>query len=178
MTGILGFFGAKGRGSIPGLTKAPRGAPGEWFRDTLTEAQVMNATTVGVAGTTMSLGEFTVPAQQEIVFGFGDPAQPANQGYIFADIQTAVPGQIEGTLALVVTDANNRQRRVVWSMRTEELRGSLTDKNEKEPLPRVPVVAREDDRMVLELTFDDALTATQADSQVLIPISRRYVGSV
>lgn len=70
-----------------------------------TQAEVYGA--IGGAGVETIIWERTIPAQQQVSWGFGSPARPANQGYMwFAMLDIAADWSV-GTLRLA---QSNHQR--------------------------------------------------------------------
>lgn len=59
-------------------------------------------------GVKLRIWEYTVPAQEQISWGFGDPREPANQGYIFFAIGLAGTGVDVG---IVLLGHENHSRR-------------------------------------------------------------------
>ena len=95
LTGVLGG----------GATKAP--ARRGYYKDLVLEdgddAYDTAAEVIALApavGVKLRIWEYTVPAQVGLVWGYGSPAQPENQGYIFFAIGLAGTGVHVGTVLL------------------------------------------------------------------------------
>ncbi|KKM77224.1 hypothetical protein LCGC14_1372160 [marine sediment metagenome] len=116
-----------------------------------------------VAGADVLLWTMTVPAQQQIRWGFGSPATPMNQGYMWFGIMLAATGFDQGTVLLSHENYSRHQSVVV-----DEFNDGLThtavsttlitarDLNKKtlKPLPErldLPVVGQ-DSRLVIDYT--------------------------
>ena len=81
---------------------------------------------------------YTVRAQEEATFGWGDENHPDNQGYIYFQAQTSVPAAIDGPTRFALEDP--RGLAVAGGLVLEEdstrLDGSQTDRRLMVPLPR------------------------------------------
>lgn len=124
------------------------------------------------------IGYKTVPAQQQMNFGFGSEAQPDNQGYIYFRIDHTNGTQIDGTVRLVVSNAQETTKDVVAELRTENLAGSTTDRNQMVPLPETLAprlgVAQEDDQLQILFQADAASKTLDYDgtnTKLLIPVT-------
>ena len=113
------------------------------------------------AGKWTRIGEFTIPAQQKIRFGYGSPAQPMNQGYLhIALYNTAATnsGLENGLVRLIQMNANETQLQTIYEGRTENLRGDVNDKNKMIALPErtdVPEnLVGEDCKLAIEFKAD------------------------
>jgi hypothetical protein len=69
-----------------------------------TAAEVFGA--VGAVNNWWRIWECTIPAQQEWAWGFGSPAYPDNQGYIFFVLALAGTGFDVGNVRLMIENAN------------------------------------------------------------------------
>jgi len=148
---------------------------GKGFPRTLTVADIMSADVAVATGKFNKLGEFQIPAQQGYEWGYGSAAQPENQGYLYVSLKIAAGTQVEGKLRLVVSDANETKKVVIYEERTEVLRGSTTDKTQKVPLPRTGPRASEDDKLILELQPDSAVTVATTASTLLLPVTGYFL---
>jgi len=165
---------------IGGVTSVS-GARG--FPKTLTKVEFNLAggsTQTIVAGVWNQVGAFVVPAQQKYRFGYGNPSQPDNQGYLYIDLKdnSATPVQIEGKIRLIYSDASGLRKDVIFEDRTNRLRGSTTDRKLMIPLPETPWngradgFAKEDDRLIIEIMPDVSATLSYANSTVYIPATQ------
>lgn len=91
-----------------------------------TAAEVIAIIGALAAGSVWTLiWQMTVPAQQQIRWGFGSPTLPHNQGYMwFASINITVDFQV-GVLRLV--QANSRQTKVMTVMEADDTRLHAVD---------------------------------------------------
>ncbi len=180
MSPLLTALGINGGPGIFGGLGKPKGdglPPG--FPQTIRAADLMDTTTPTditlVNGSFVQLGNgFTVPAQRAYRWGYGTAALPANQGYIFVSIIDDTAGdatQEDGTLRILVSDANGLSRRVVAEYETEELDGAAQDKQLRIALPEQGPLAREDDLLLIELRAR-AVDIVQPDfSTVRLPVT-------
>lgn len=108
------------------------------------------------AGVYTVIGRYKIPPQQAYHLGFGSPAYPDNQGYMFMDIydDTATNSVREpGSIRLVQRNANGTLSLVVAEFRSEQLCGDLADRNKQIALPeqvQFPLVGEDS---YLELHF-------------------------
>lgn len=114
------------------------------------------------------IGEYSIPAQQKVNVGYGSPAQPDNQGYIYfnSDSEDSVTKVSEhGMFRITVANANETVVVKVFEERTNVLEGSATDRAQKVPLPEKDVsgefgrIPSEDDKIQIWLKADTAGTA-------------------
>jgi hypothetical protein len=90
------------------------------------------------AGVYTIIGRYKVPPQQTFHFGFGSPAYPDNQGYLYFDAydDTATNSVREpGSIRLVQRNATGTLQLVIAEFRTEQLCGDLADRNKQIALP-------------------------------------------
>ena len=121
--------------------------------------------------------EYVVKAQQAIHAGYGSPAMPDNQGYIYIILMDDTANtalQEHGMLRLSLLNARETRKVVVVEARTETLSGSATDRRLKIPLPeqvQLPAVG-EDSKLVLEMLSDatDVIKKTPASGATVIQI--------
>ena len=139
-----------------------------------TEAEVVAIIGALAAGAVSTLiWQMTVPAQQEIRWGFGSPNQPMNQGYMwFASLDEAVDWQT-GVLRLV--QANARQTKVFTVLEVDDTRLHTNDnttletatplnKNEMIALPEKVEFPRVGEDSLLQLWYRCVAVATAEDS--------------
>ena len=119
------------------------------------------------AGVYTVIGRYKVPAQQTFHFGFGSPAYPDNQGYLYVALydDTATNSVLEnGAVRLVQRNATGTVQLVVAEFRTEQLGGDVADRNKQIALPeqvQFPLVG-EDSYLEIHFKADavDTLVAT------------------
>lgn len=144
-----------------------------------TQADVYGA--IGAVGIWTIIWEMTIPAQQQIHWGYGSPNQPQNQGYLwFAMLDKAVNWSV-GTLRLFQQNARRIITKVVAELPDSQLHSTtLTDigtaallnKNEMIALPEkveFPLVG-EDSRIGLMYNLITAATAVE-EAGFRIPIT-------
>jgi len=166
--GMLGGLGSLLGGLGGGTTK--QAAKSNVFKKILAHGDWIPAADVLCPADVWTvIGSFTVPAQQAYRFGYGSPAFPDNQGYIYVALydDTATNSVLEdGALRLVQRNAQGTISLVVAEFRTEQLRGSTTDRQQMIALPeqtQFPLVGEDS---VLELQF----RADAADTVVILAI--------
>lgn len=122
-----GLLTPKGRETMP-PTQMPfrkhlRIEDGDAAYDTMAEVlAIIGALAAGSVWT--KIWEMTVPAQQKIAFGFGSPAFPDNQGYMwFCSIDTGTDFQV-GELRLVQCKARETVSLVVAEFDDSRLHGN------------------------------------------------------
>ena len=160
LRGMLGGLGGLGVG---GISKT---APANVFKKVLSHTNWWDTaleSDTGVidckAGVFTVIGRYKVPAQQRYHFGFGSPAYPDNQGYMYMAIydDTATNSVLEdGSIRLVQRNAQGTISLVVAEFRTEQLRGDLADRNKQIALPeqaQFPLVG-EDSYMEIQFNPD------------------------
>jgi hypothetical protein len=131
-----------------------------------------------VAGVWNQIGSFTVPAQQKYRFGYGNPREPDNQGYLYIDLKDSSNAQVEGIIRLVYSDASGLRKQVIFEDRTNRLRGSTVDKKLMIPLPETPCglrtdgFANEDDKLLIEIRPDTTATLSYNNSTIYIPATQ------
>lgn len=114
------------------------------------------------------VGEYTIPAQQEIRVGYGvSGGNPEEMGHVYFDIydDTATNSVVErGYLRLGQTNANETISRVLWEGRSEELDSSTT-RSEQIPMPEFtdldPLLTREDSKIFVDFKSDSADTVVE-----------------
>jgi hypothetical protein len=150
-----------------------RGNP---FPKTLTIGDFVSGTSVATySGKYNKLGEYKIPAQQQVNVGQGAQGTPYNQGYLYVFLkdEQANPVEITGKFRIVVSNANETERVVVFEEYSTVLHGDLSDRAKKIALPEDKrKTAKEDDKIILEFMPDaDAVThpVTKANSTILIP---------
>jgi len=123
--------------------------------------------------------EMTIPAQQAVHWGYGSPATPQNQGYMFFFAASAAAFDV-GILRLAQENARRTDKRVVGEYADVGLHGlvaaiadpSLLDKNQMVALPEkveFPLVG-EDSRIALDYFPTTLVVETQAGFKIPITV--------
>lgn len=149
------------------------------YPKTLTKDNLIATDTLVLAtGKWNRIGSYSVPPQQIIQLGQGDPRFPANQGYIYIYLKdnSATPVEVTGKVRLMISDANEVNYQVIFEEREEVLHGDISDKNKMKAFPLDPRQAKEDDKIILEVYPDSALTLNKANSTVLVPATVTVTG--
>ena len=135
-----------------------------WQADLETAAGLIQAP----AGKWTRIGQFTIPPQQQIYFGYGSAQDWMNQGFIHLALFDDTPIDskvIEGVIRLRQMDANETMIYTVYEGRTEVLRGDPADKMRMTPLPlqdHVPkAITVEDCRLVIDLMSDNPVNVVK-----------------
>jgi len=128
MTGVINtLLGALGGGSLQ-KQEVARQQPGFHTHFDLithgddaydTAAEVLAA--IGAAGVETIIWERTIPAQQQVAWGFGSPARPANQGYLWFAMLDAGTDWSVGTLRLAQQNHQRIRTVVVKEMADSQL---------------------------------------------------------
>lgn len=111
------------------------------------------------AGIWTVVGRYKVGAQNLVRVGYGSPAFPDNQGYMyFAFYDDTATNSVleEGKIRIVQRDSEGVISRVIGEWRTNELRGDVNDRKQKIALPeqvRFPFVG-EDSYIELQFKAD------------------------
>lgn len=172
-------------GSLPGIpVRSPQQASQMPFKSHFgitdgdaaydTMAEVLAIIGALAAGSVWTLiWEKTVPAQQQIRWGYGSPAQPMNQGYMwFASIDTAVDFQV-GVVRLV--QANARQTKQLTVLEVDDSRlhtndvttlatATPIDKNEMIALPEKVEFPRVGEDSLMQIWYRCIAVATAEDN--------------
>lgn len=138
-----GLFGGLGGGiAAPAMSKT---APANVFKKVLSHADWWDTdleSGSGViackAGVFTVIGRYKVPPQQTYHFGFGSPAYPDNQGYIYLALydDTATNSvQEHGAVRFVQRNAQGTVSLVIAEFRTEQLCGDTADRKKQIALP-------------------------------------------
>ena len=150
------------------------------FRSALTQNDLIaNATTSGIAGQYVKLGERKIEAGEALSIGFGQQSgQESAQGRIFIDVRdnAASPGAvINGTIRLQVYSPQNRPLVILGEWRTETLRTGSGDRTKQIPLPEDIYQLTEDKKLVLEYMADAAQTVGKTNTIVLLDTTEEEV---
>ena len=96
---------------------------------------------------------YTVPAQREVMPGYGDPGHPENEGRVYAFIRTgeATPVEITGKWRIVVRNRAKNWSRVIQEFDEELTHGDLNDKRKLLPLQASGVIIGEDDVLSIQV---------------------------
>lgn len=143
-----------------------------------TAAEVFALSTAGAVGSFVPIWELTVPAQQKMRWGYGSPAQPANQGYIWFMLNDTGTAFTTGSLRLVQQNANRTKKLVVAEFDAATLHSAdptttitarLLDHNSMNALPEkreFPMVG-EDSKLTIE--FNTATRGTEDAAAMSVP---------
>lgn len=172
--GLLG--GLKGRGGMAPTVPARAGfrsyvgvEDGDAAYDTA--AEVYGA--IGAVGVWTRIWEKTVPAQMQMAWGFGSPAMPDNQGFLWFAILDVTTDWSVGVVRLVQENHNRTVKLVVAEIPDSQLHSvtvtslataALLNRNEMIALPEkieFPLVG-EDSRIGIEYNLITAATAADA----------------
>lgn len=123
-------------------------------------ALLLNAN-LGLANETRLMWEMTVPAQQKIRWGYGTPALPMNQGYIFWCLGSAAAFN-PGFLSLAVQNNPRTDTRIVkrfdqntlhTAVPTTVITARTIDKNQMIAIPEMGALVGQDSRLQLYFQF-------------------------
>jgi len=165
MVGILGNALANIKGLLGGLG-------GKGFPKTLTKEDFGITGSISVkSGVWNKIGEFRVPPQQAYRWGYGTPNLPYNQGYMYVFLKTSDGSEIKGKVRLVVSDANELNKVVVFEEREEVLHAAEADITKQKALPEQGPIAREDDKLIIEFMPDSDATINGSQTEVRLPVT-------
>jgi len=101
----------------------------------------------------VEIAYYTVPANQEIMAGYGDPNHPENQGRVYVYIRTgeATPAEITGKWRIVVRNRAKNWHKVLREFDEELTHGDLNDKRKLLPLEETGVIIGEDDILSIQV---------------------------
>jgi len=166
--------------SLPGMMG--KAAP---YMKTLITSDFFTADVAVKAGKWELVGEYVVPAQQEIRVGYGNPNQQMNQETVFIDIESndATPVDIDGFIRIQIADANDvvKPGGVVLEERTEKLSENKTDRTKQIPLPEyMACKANKDDKIQIWMKADADATIgyDTGETEIMLPISVYRIPSV
>ena len=123
-------------------------------------ALLLNAN-LGLANQTRLLWEMTVPAQQKFRWGYGTPALPMNQSYIWFQLSSAAAFNL-GYVDLAVQNNPRNDTRIVkeidqntlhTGVPTTLITGRSFDKNQLIALPEMGPLVGQDSRMQIYFRF-------------------------
>ena len=176
LTGLLGLAGLTGGVPTKQTVQARQGfrtdvevSDGDAAFDTQAEVVAL----IGAAGVWTTLWEMTIPAQESVHWGYGSPATPQNQGYMWFAILDAGTDWSVGKLRLVQQNARRTRKIVVAEVADAALHSTtvttlataaLLDKNQMYALPEkveYPLVG-EDSYISLEYSLTTAATTADA----------------
>ncbi|MEM5867229.1 MAG: hypothetical protein QXG39_04850 [Candidatus Aenigmatarchaeota archaeon] len=130
------------------------------FHKVLEHKDFANAdVTLGANTVFTKIGEYVVPAQQQIAIGYGVP-NTNETGRLFVDLEDTAGNDIDGWVRIAVANANETAIDVVLEQRTEILSENPTDMTKWVSLPEIkeyPVlgrIPREDDRIQIYVKPD------------------------
>lgn len=154
LAGMLGGLGAQKSSPTAGRNVFKKVlSHGDWWD---TDLETSSGVIALKAAVWQTIGRYTVPAQQIYRFGYGSAAFPDNQGYLHIAIydDTATNSVLEeGAVRLVQRNAQGTVQLVVAEFRTEELRGSVSNRQQMKALPeqtQMPLIGEDS---VLEIQF-------------------------
>jgi len=136
-----------------------------------TAAKVYGA--IGGVGVETIIWERTVPAQQQSRWGFGSPATPQNQGYMWFAILDSTTDWSVGTLRLAQQNHSRTKTVVVKEMSDSQLHSTtvtslataaLLNKNEMIALPEKVEFPKVGEDSYMQLRYILTTAATAADA--------------
>jgi hypothetical protein len=151
----------------------------EKFSSAFTASTLIDADTVAcVANSIIKLGEYQVPAGEELSIGYEQhSAQDTAVGRAYFDLKdgAGTPAVIPGMIRLTVYSPQNRPLRVLYEWRTEKAGQGASDMTLRIPVPESPYNIREDQKLVLEFIADAAATLTKANCTILLDVTKYVV---
>lgn len=132
-----------------------------------------------VAGQELLIWEMTIPAQQAVRWGFGSPATPMNQGYMWWGFSSAA-AYIEGKLKLRQAKARQTQRQTIADMDANQLHNYVAytvvgmrqnDKNTMMALPEKREFKKVGEDSLLQMWFECTTAVVVTVGSFSIPIT-------
>lgn len=156
-------------GNILGLVGGTRK---QKFEKTLTLSDMTSTNTSVKSGTWVKIFEYRVGAQQMATWGAGAiQGGVDNRKIAYLKLQNSTPSEIKGWVRLVIADANEVRKVVVFEERTERLSASKTDKTQAYLLGEYPIKAKEDSKLIIEFKSDSDDTIDVSKSEAMLPIT-------
>jgi hypothetical protein len=126
------------------------------FRSVFKAADLLGAVDVALVATKYrEVGRFTVPAGTAYAIGYGgNPGQDSAEGRFYADINSIVPGDLDGMVRLVLLDPQERVLETLFECHTSQLRTSATDRSQQLPVPEHAAKIGEDYSIAFEMKPD------------------------
>jgi len=142
------------------------------FEKTLTLSDMTSTNTSVKAGTWVKIFEYQVGAQQMATWGAGAiQGGVDNRKIAYLKLQNSTPSEITGWVRLVIADANEVRKVVVFEERTERLSASKTDKTKAYLLGEYGIKAKEDSKLIIEFKADSDDTISTDNSEAMLPIT-------
>jgi len=123
------------------------------------------------------VGSITVPAQQQVTFGFGNAGNGVDtRGQAYINIPTNYAGtDITGKVRLALSNANETNVVVVTEERTERFKADANDRSKCVLLGEYPLKAKEDSKLIIYYYPDGASAETLvyngSDFSILLPVT-------
>lgn len=145
----------------------------------------LNFTGIGTAdvvclpGQYNQVGVFTVPAQEAVAWGVTQVINGGATGdalYMrFDDGTTSTGAQLQGTVRLIVTDANFNNPQTVGQFRTERLSADQNDRTKAILLQEDKRFAKQDSKLVVQFYPDSATSVTikynATNTKIIAPVT-------
>lgn len=147
------------------------------FPRILTTADWFSADKVCQPSQWNKVGEYTVPAQQEITFGANDPTGGTSIAgrSVYLRFDNTSGTQLHGKVRFVLTNANETRTEVVMEEHTRKLSADQNDRTKAVLLPEFAMRAGEDSKLLIQFYPDDssAVTVDQdgTNTSLLIPVT-------
>ena len=142
------------------------------FEKTLTLSDMTSTNTSVKTGTWVKIFEYQVGAQQMATWGAGGIVNGVdNRKIAYLKLQNSTPSEITGWVRLVIADANEVRKVVVFEERTERLSASKTDKTQAYLLGEYAIKAKEDSKLIIEFKADSDDTISTDNSEAMLPIT-------
>lgn len=181
---LMGRRGTSNNPSVEGGLGVPAGYSGS------TGNRVLNRANFYTSNKTMSannasvyeeLGSYQIGAQVALRVGFGSAVLEQNQGYFYFQSLTPASAAIDGLLRINWKSANKDRIDLLKEYRTDTLDGSTTNKEQREPLPELPIrglsgrnYAAEDEFITLDFLGDSASTVHSTTTSTVIMSTTQY----
>jgi len=142
------------------------------FEKTLTLDDMTSTNTSVKQGTWVKIFEYQIGAQQMGTWGAGSIVNGVdNRKIAYIKLQNSTPAEIKGWIRLIIADANEVRKIVVFEERTERLSASKTDKTQAYLLGEYPIKAKEDSKLIIEFKADSDDTISLDNSEAMLPVT-------
>ncbi len=134
------------------------------FPRILSTADWITADAVSQPAQWNKIGQYIVPAQQEITFGANDPVGGASVAgrSVFIDLRDSSNAALHGKVRFVLMDANQTRTQVVLEENTRKLNADANDRTKAVVLPEFSLRAGEDSILQIQF-YPESATAVTID---------------
>lgn len=145
-------------------------------RGSLSQTDIMAASTALVVGQYNKIGEVICPAGLYKKIGYGaSNSQSDAQGRMYAKLNTAASAEITGKLRISVFSPQDRSMAVIFEAPSAALNQNASDRTKQIPMPELPFAIGKDYKFVFEFKPDTAGAITAAQSVIQIDTTEQLL---